>query len=136
MAIGDRTPGIAAESQELQGLGTGWSGDAQLFVRAKGIGDFVELVIPAKGAAARKLVLHATRASDYGKLRFTVNGKAAAVAFDGYAVKPTPTGPINLGLHEPKDGKFVLRAEVVGTSPDATGDKYFFGLDAVLLENP
>jgi hypothetical protein len=136
LAIDNRTPDIAAEPQDLQGIGPGWSGDAQLFVRAQKLGDFVELVIPAKGAGPRKIVLHATRASDYGMLRFTVNGKAASVSFDGYAVKPTPTGPINLGVHEPKDGKFALRAEVVGTNPAATGGKYFFGLDAVVLENP
>jgi hypothetical protein len=100
------------------------------------VGDFVELAIPAKEPGARKVVLYATRAEDYGMLRFTVNGKAVKATFDGYAEKPTPTGPINLGVHEPKDGRFVLRAEVVGTNPDSTGSKYFFGLDAVLLEKP
>jgi len=69
-------------------------------------------------------------------LRFAVNGKAVEASFDGYADKPTPTGPINLGVHEPKDGKFRLRAEVVGTNPASTGLRYFFGLDAVLLEKP
>jgi hypothetical protein len=81
-------------------------------------------------------VLHATRASDYGILRFTVNGKPVEMPLDGYAAKPAPTGPINLGVHERKDGKFILRAEVVGTNPASTGPKYFFGLDAVLLERP
>jgi hypothetical protein len=136
LQIVDRTPGLVAESQDLHAIGNGWSGDAQLFVRAKQAGDFVEVAIPAKEPGARKIVLHATRASDYGILRFTVNGKAVEVTFDGYAAKPAPTGPINLGVHEPKDGKFILRAEVVGTSPASTGPKYFFGLDAVLLENP
>jgi hypothetical protein len=69
-------------------------------------------------------------------LRFAVNGKAAEVTFDGYAVKPAPTGPINLGVHEPKDGKFMLRAEVIGASLASTGPKYFFGLDAVVLDKP
>jgi hypothetical protein len=69
-------------------------------------------------------------------LRFTVNGKAVEAAFDGYAAKPVPTGPINLGVHEPKAGKFILRAEVVGTNPAATGPKYYFGLDAVVLDKP
>jgi hypothetical protein len=105
-------------------------------VQAKQIGDFVELAIPAKESGAKKVVLHATRATDYGKLRFTVNGKPADVPFDGYAEKPAPSGPINLGVYEPKDGKFMLRAEVVGTNPASTGAKYFFGLDAVVLDTP
>jgi Protein of unknown function (DUF2961) len=136
LVIVDRTPVIVAEAQDLRPIGSGWSGDAQLFVRAGKPGDFVEVAIPAKQLEAKKVVLHATRASDYGMLRFTVNGNAAEATFDGYAPIPTPSGPINLGVHEPKDGRFVLRAEVVGTNPSSTGAKYFFGLDAVLLEKP
>jgi hypothetical protein len=132
----NRTPGIVVEAQDLRGVGSGWSGDAQLFVRAQKIGDFVELAIPANEPGARKIVLHATRASDYGMLRFTLNGKVVEAIFDGYAEKPAPSGPINLGVCEPRDGKFLLRAEVVGTNPSSTGPKYFFGLDAVVLEKP
>lgn len=134
--ISGRSPGIAAEPQDLHAFGNGWSGSAQLFVRPKMIGDFVAIVIPAAEPGAKKVVLPATRAKDYGKLRFTVNGKAVEAIFDGYAEQPTPTGPINLGIHEPKDGKFILRAEVVGTNPASTGSKYYFGLDAVVLEKP
>lgn len=136
LAIVDRTPGIEAEVQDLRAIGNGWSADAQLFVRARKAGDFVEVAIPAKEPGARKVVLYGTRAPDYGTLRFTVNREAAEVTFDGYAAKPVPSGPIDLGVHEPKDGKFVLRAEVLGTNPGSTGARYFFGLDAVLLEKP
>ena len=136
LAVVNQTPGIVAEAQDLRAVSNGWSGDAQLFVRTQKVGDFVEVALPAKEPGARKIVLHATRASDYGMLRFTVNGKAAEVAFDGYAAKPAPSGRINLGVHKPKDGRFVLRAEVVGTNPASTGAKYFFGLDAVVLEKP
>jgi len=96
----------------------------------------VEIVIPATDPGAKKVVLHATRAKDYGQLRFAVNGKAVEPVFDGYAAQPTPTGPIGLGVHKPKDGKFILRAEVVGANPASTGPKYYSGLDAVLLEGP
>jgi len=131
-----RSPNIVAEPQALASYGPGWSGDAQLFVQAKQVGDFAELAIPAKEAGAKKVVLYATRATDYGKLRFTVNGKPADVTFDGYAEKPAPSGSISLGVYEPKDGKFMLRAEVVGTNPASTGARYFFGLDAVVLDTP
>lgn len=39
-------------------------------------------------------------------------------------------------VHEPRDGKFILRAEVVGTNPALTGPEYFSGLDAVVLDKP
>jgi hypothetical protein len=137
LQIVNRTPqDIVTEVQDLQAIGNGWSGDAQLFVRAQKVGDFVEIAIPVRGPGASKVLLHATRASDYGILRFTVNGKTAEATFDGYAANPVPTGPINLGVHEPKNGKFILRTEVIGTNPASTGSKYFFGLDAVILENP
>jgi hypothetical protein len=136
LKIQAHSPGVLTEAQALQGLGAGWSAATHLFVRAQKAGDFVELVIPAKEAGAKKIVLHATRAPDYGTLRFSVNGKAITPIFDGYAPKPAPTGPINLGVHEPTDGQFILRAEVAGTNPASTGPRYYFGLDAVVLDKP
>lgn len=136
LKIVDRSPEIVTEAQDVSGIGSGWSSGSQLFIKAGKVGDFVEIAIPATGLEARKIVLHATRATDYGILRFTVNGKAVEQEFDGYAEKPTPTGPISLGVHEPKDGKFILRTEVVGTNAASTGNKYYFGLDAVVIEKP
>ena len=136
LPIVNRSSGTVAEVQDLRAIGTGWSGAAQIFVKAQKVEDFVEVAIPAKEPEPRKIALHATRATDYGMLRFTVNGKAVEATFDGYAAKPSPTGPIHLGVHEPKDGKFVLRAEVIGANPASTGPRYFFGLDAAVLEKP
>jgi hypothetical protein len=57
-------PAFAASdsAQDLTSIGNGWSGDAQLFVRAQKVGGFVELAIPAKEPGASKVVLYATRA--------------------------------------------------------------------------
>ena len=134
LAIVAQTPDMPAGPQDLRAHGNGWSDAAQLFVQAQKVGDFVEVAIPSEAPGARMIVLHATRAPDYATLRFSVNGKVVETAFDGYATKPVPTGPINLGVHEPKDGKFILRAEVTGCNPASTGPKYYFGLDAVVLE--
>jgi hypothetical protein len=136
LAIVDQSLGMAAEPQALGVFGAGWSNDAQLFVQAKHVGDYVEIAVPAAEPGTKRLVLHATRAPDYGILRFLVNGNAAAAIFDGYADKAAPSGPINLGDFEPKDGKFVVRVEVTGTNPASIGPRYSFGLDAVLLETP
>ena len=65
-----------------------------------------------------------------------VNGKASEVMFDGYADRPAPSGPVNLGVYEPQDGKFLLRIEVIGADTAAIGVRYSFGLDAVVLEEP
>jgi hypothetical protein len=131
-----RTPGIVAGVQDLRDLGNGWSADAHLFVQAQKVGDFVELVIPAPGSGARKIILRTTMSFDYGVLRFAVNGKDTGVSFDGYAPQPTPAGPISLGVHEPRHGRFILRAEVIGSNPASTGKRHFFGLDCVTLQAP
>jgi hypothetical protein len=112
-----------------------WSGGAQMFVQAKKPGEFVELLVADNVAGAKKVVLHATKAPDYGTLRFTINGKAAGT-FDGYAAAAQLSGPIELGVFEPVDGKLVLRAEVTGANNQASSDRYFFGLDCVVLGVP
>ncbi len=130
------SPGSNPGRQDLAQYGSGWSSDAHLWVHGKKAGDFVEIKVPAGDLAKAKLVMHATRAPDYGKLAFSVNGKAAGVEFDGYAEKPVPSGPIDLGTHEAKNGEFLIRAELTGANPSSSGDKYFAGLDAVVVEKP
>jgi hypothetical protein len=112
-----------------------WSGGAQLFVRAQKPGEFIELLVADNVAGAKKIVLHATKAPDYGTLRFTINGKAAGT-FDGHAAAVQLSGPIELGVFEPVDGKLVLRAEVTGANDHASGGRYLFGLDCVVLGAP
>lgn len=131
MPIVAQTPGISVGPQTLRG---GWSAETHLWIRGKQPGDFVELRIPA--TEKRKLTLYATKSWDYGILRFTVNGKPAGKDFDAWAEKPTPSGPIPLGVFEPQNGAFVLRVEVVGANPQSKGTKSYFGLDAVRLTEP
>jgi len=130
------TPGISTGPQSLAQYGNGWNSGAHLWVQAKNTGDFVEVEFPALGPGKRRLALFATRAPDYGTLSFSVNGESAGAGFDGYAAQPAPAGPIDLGVHEPRDGKFILRVEVSGANPASNGARYYFGLDAVLLKEP
>jgi hypothetical protein len=131
-----RTAGLVAGIQDLRDHGGGWSGDAHLFVQALKPGDFVEVAIPAPAPGAKTIILHATKSADYGTLRFTVNGKAVDMNFDGFASQPIPSGPVNLGVHQPKDGKFILRAEVSGTHPASIGKRHFFAIDCISLQAP
>ncbi|MCY3021395.1 MAG: DUF2961 domain-containing protein [Planctomycetota bacterium] len=113
-----------------------WSKDGQLFVQAKKPGDFIELLIAEKAEGARKVTLYATKSHDYGILRFTINGKQVEKEFDSYNGQPVLSGPVELGVFEPKDGQFTLRVEVTGANPESKGPKYYFGLDAVVLSPP
>ena len=127
MKIVEQSPGLAIDKQDVSTFDSGhWSGGEQLFAQSSQPGGFLTLEIPVDDSRPRKLILRATKSYDYGILRFTVNGKPAGSDYDGYAVKPTDSGPIDLGTVEPKDGKLLLRAEIVGTNPKSTGARYFF----------
>lgn len=132
---------VAAKPADLRvevqdnGLQDGqWSAGKQLFVKAGKVGDFVELAIPVAGKQPRKVILHGTKSRDYGVLRFSINGQSAGTDFDAFHVRAIASGPIELGCFTPKDGKLVLRVEVVDANAAATGARYFFGLDCLVLE--
>ena len=102
-------------------------------MRRAAVGDFVELRFPAKVQTRAKLILHATRSYDYGILRFKVNGQPAGVETDLYAPKPITSGRIELGVFEPVQGAFSLRAEVVGKNAKSSGT--YFGLDCIVIDS-
>jgi hypothetical protein len=130
------SPGTASEVQS-DGLQNGaWSGGQQLFVRATKVGDYVELTLPVSDDQPRRVTVYGTKSRDYGIVRFSINGTPVGKDFDGYDLTAEPSGPIDLGIATPKDGKLILRAEVVGTNPDSKGERYFLGLDCVTLVRP
>ena len=137
MKVVARSPDIAVSTQPVSSLGSGqWSGGEQLFLRGKKQGDFVELEIPVAAPGPQKVALYGTRSWDYGILRFSINGKAAEKDQDAYSKESVAWGPVDLGVFEPKDGRMVLRVEVVGANPESKGTKSYFGLDCVVLSKP
>jgi hypothetical protein len=137
MQVVAKSAGLAVETQDVGALQVGsWSDGKQMFVKANQPGDFVELRFPVAEAGPKRVTLYATKSFDYGILRFSINGKAAAKDYDAYSGQSMASGPIDVGVFEPKDGRMVLRVEVVGANPAATGTKSYFGLDAVVLSNP
>jgi hypothetical protein len=137
MKVLARSEGLKASTQANYPFADGqWSGDAQLFVQASKPGDFIELLAAEKQSGPKKVTLHATKSYDYGILRLSVNGTPVAKPFDSYAPQPALSGPVELGVFEPKDGQIVLRAEVVDANPASKGPRFYFGLDAVVLSAP
>ena len=137
MQVVAKSAGLAIETQDVGALQIGrWSVGKQMFVRANQPGDFVELRIPVAEPGPKRVTLYGTKSRDYGILRFSIDGKAVAKDYDAYSGQSMASGPIDVGVFEPKDGQMVLRVEVVGANPAATGTKSFFGLDAVVLSKP
>ena len=122
-------------SQDMSAWGSEhWSAGHHLTVMSRKVGDFVELEVPAPDSKPCVIHLHASRAPDFGILRFLVQGKQSDATFDGYADKVQAAEPIKLGTYTPEQGKLVLRAEVTGTNAKSNGARYFFGLDCLILE--
>lgn len=131
----DKSDKLHVAMQDMEAFGAGvWSGGNQLLAEAGQVGDFVELEVPATDSAAKRVTLYLTQASDYGTLRFCVNGRPCAMVFDGFAPKVQLAPALTLGAFQPQNGRFIVRAEVTGSNPLATGPKYFFGLDCFSLE--
>jgi hypothetical protein len=137
MKVVAQSDGAKLSVQEIEALPEGsWSDGKQLFVQGQKIGDFVELAIPVAAAGPHKVTLYGTTSWDYGTLRFSINGQAAGKDYDAWSKTAKASGPIELGTFEPKDGRMVLRVEVVGANPEARGTKAYFGLDCVTLTKP
>ena len=131
MTIVAKSEAIVAQPQALSRFRNHrWSDSRHLFVKEGTVGDFVELRLPASGPKPAKLVLHATRSHDYGMLRLSVNGRSAGAEIDLYANEPIPSGPIPLGVFEPIEHAFTLRAEITGQNPKSAGT--YLGLDCVV----
>jgi hypothetical protein len=130
--------GMTVGAQDMGGFARDkWSGNSHLWCQAREAGKSVELRIPVEGAGPRRVTLYATKSWDYGVLRFAVNGQPAGEELDAFSGRHglvEPTGPIDLGVHQPRDGALTLRVTVVGSNPSSLDPKYFFALDAVRLE--
>ncbi len=131
------TPGLQFGPQGMKGFARDtWSGDEHLWVRASNVGDFIELAIPTDAAGPVDLTVHATKSWDYGIVQFSVNGRAAGAPIDCFSGAEgvcKASGPIELGSFKPDRGRLILRAEVIGGNPQASGTRAFFGLDCVVL---
>jgi len=87
---------------------------------------------PFKEAGKFKLTLALTKARDYGIVQLSLDGRKLGGPLDLYDPEVTPTGPINLGLHELTAGDHTLTFEITGANPKAL-KSYMAGLDYVLL---
>src|SRR5262249_15146386 len=105
-----------------------WSKGAQLFCGSDQ-GGYVDLLLSVKKSGPYLIVLHATRAPDFGKVRVSVAGKPLGQVIDLYRPHVAPTGPIRLDTVRLEAGNVTLRFEVLGKHAASTG--YRFGIDCL-----
>ena len=78
--------------------GSRWSGRSHLLAEAAKTGDWVELALPVLPTDSYRIIVHLTKAPDFGIVRFYVDGKPVGEPIDCFHVGGVvTTGPIDLG---------------------------------------
>ena len=123
----------AVTRQNMAGFGAAWSGGAQLMWQALGAGATLRLTLPASavGTGPRRLIVWFTRAPDYGRFNFSVEG-VSPVTLEGYAPVVTRDSAL-IGTVQVTGAPLEVRVQVVGKSPQSHG--YFVGLDRFAFQS-
>lgn len=126
-AIHSKPERIMTDRQGMSGFPDGkWSGAKQLTCFGGQPGDQVSFIYDDIENGVYECVMHATKAGDYGKVLYSLNGKKV-YEFDGYDAKVTNSGPIYLGECTVTDGSLKLDVTISGKNESSAG--YMFGLD-------
>jgi hypothetical protein len=121
------------QGQDLSGFEGQWSGDAHLWwIQAKP-GDKLDLALPVANAGKYKVIMHFTKAPDYGIAQLQLDGQKLGEPMDFYHASVVPSGEVNLGVRELSAGEHKLTVEITGANAAAIKG-YMFGLDYVRLE--
>ncbi|WP_084022590.1 LamG-like jellyroll fold domain-containing protein [Amycolatopsis thermoflava] len=116
--------------------GLSWSGGKQLWFQGNAAGQSFTLTLNAPTTANYDLAVNLTKAPDYGKLTFTLDGKSlglpSATPVDAYS-STVVTRYQSLGGAYLTAGTHTLKITVAGSNPSSTGSRYMAGIDNVFL---
>lgn len=130
-AIHSKSERVMTDRQVMSGFPDGkWSGAKQLTCFGGEPGDHVSFMYDGLENGVYRCVIYATKAGDYGKVTYSLNGHKA-YEFDGYDTKVTDSGPICLGECTVVDGSLKLDVTISGKNELSAG--YMFGLDCFEL---
>jgi len=109
-----------------------WSGGQQLWWRDGKVGDKLELTLPVPTPGRYTIVMHNTRAFDYGVFQLYLDNEKLGDPIDLYS-KDNINKLVSLGTRDLTAGDHVLTAEIVAANPQAAR-RYMLGLDYIKLE--
>ncbi|MBI1304804.1 MAG: DUF2961 domain-containing protein [Phycisphaera sp.] len=90
--------------------GNGWC----IGMQAIGVGDFIEFVVPARDAGPRRLEVRFAQLLEAAKIAVTVNGTRVPGEIALTSPTPEPSELVDIGVHAPKDGAFIVRFAAAG----------------------
>ena len=135
----DYSPSLDVQVQDMNPFSEGlWSGEYQRFFAQATVGDYVTYCFKDLKKVEQRLVIYLTKASDYGKLSFTINGQVSPVTFDGYSQPVVSSSPVDLGTYMPdENGEIELKITFIGTNSQIQGSRHLIGLDCIqIMEDP
>ena len=90
-------------------------------------------LMPVTAAGQCEVMVHLTKAIDYGIVQFSVDDRKAGEPIDLFHDGVVPTGPLSLGTFDLSAGQHRLTVEIVGANPQAQ-KSYMFGIDRIELK--
>ncbi|MBQ7172175.1 MAG: DUF2961 domain-containing protein [Clostridia bacterium] len=120
----------SVRAQAMTTWGSAWSGGSQLFWAGGAQGSTLTLYFSVEAEGDYQATAFLTKAGDYGKISFLLNGKAVGGEFDGYAPSVTRSS-LDLGTLHLKAGPNQLRIRLVGKN--ASASNYYVGFDCIRL---
>jgi hypothetical protein len=120
-----------AEPQKMVYTGYQWSGDSQLFWRAKKVGDELKVNLQGPKPGKYKVLARYTHAGDYGIVQLSINGTPIGTPTDLYGADVTVGDPIELGTVDLPGGTSVISFDITGKYDSSRG--YFVGIDYLKL---
>jgi hypothetical protein len=115
--------------QNMTGFGSGWSGNAQLFIDFNPGGN---LTLPVEVATEGfyRVEVAVTKAPDFGKVQCSLDGVVTGPVLDGYGTSVLPpNGTVSLGIYYLPFGLHLLKFQCVGK--DSASAAYRFGIDYI-----
>jgi hypothetical protein len=122
------------ESQGMGAFGSGqWKNDEQLWWTGARPKDKLVLAVPVARRGRYEVLVHLTKARDYGVVRLALDDGKPDEPIDLYNPTVVPSGPISLGSYDLTAGQHKLTVEIVGANP-AAEKSYMFGIDRIELK--
>lgn len=113
--------------------GLKWDNGDQLWWTGARQGGKLELVFVTEKDGKYKLTGELTKARDYGRVQFSLDGQKIGAPFDGYNPEVIPTGAVNIGTADLKAGKHIVTVEITGKNEKADPG-FMVGIDKLKLE--
>jgi len=112
-----------------------WGSGARVGLQAIGVGDAIELSVPARDASPRRLEVRFVRTLEAARVAVTVNGARVAGEFALTSPTPEPADIVDLGVHAPKNGRFLVRFAAAGYG-EGSRTRMHISIDGIRVSAP